>query len=244
MIHVGTAGWSISSRYKDSFPQAGSHLQRYAKRFDVVEINTSFYRHHQAQTYARWASSVPKDFRFSLKTPNTLTHEGELKAHRDVLAQFAEEVSQLGDKLAVVLVQLPPKLECDAAGARRFFKAFRKRVDVPIAFEPRHPSWASPKIDALLKACSVTRVAADPPPWAGADEPGGCTDLAYFRWHGKPRKYYSDYDAEALDAVAAQLIAADAYAKDVWMILDNTALGHALGNAFTLQEKLSSVGRT
>jgi len=152
MIHVGTAGWSISSKYKDALPGEGSHLQRYAKQFDIVEINTSFYKHHQPQTYARWAESVSAGFRFSLKTPNTMTHEGELIAHPEVLARFAEEVSQLGDKLAVILVQLPPKLEFSAADARRFFKAFQKRLDVPLVCEPRHPTWAGPEARAWCES--------------------------------------------------------------------------------------------
>jgi uncharacterized protein YecE (DUF72 family) len=239
MIHVGTAGWSISSKYKEAFAGDGSHLQRYARRFDVVEINTSFYRHHQPETYARWAASVPAGFRFSLKTPNTMTHEGELIAHREVLARFAEEVSQLGDKLAVVLVQLPPKLEFDAADAKRFFKAFQKRIHAPLVCEPRHPTWASVEARALLTDCHVARVAADPPPWEGADLPDGWKDLAYFRWHGKPRKYYSDYDRESLAALRTQLAEADQRASNVWMIFDNTALGHALGNALTMQEDIA-----
>jgi uncharacterized protein YecE (DUF72 family) len=242
MIHIGTAGWSLSSRYQDSFPGEGSHLQRYARRFDIVEINTSFYRHHQPQTYARWASCVPDNFRFSLKTPNTLTHEGALTADAEVLARLAEEVGELGDKLAVILVQLPPKLEFDASGAKRFFRAFQKRIDVQLACEPRHPSWSSSEARALLAGCHVARVAADPAPFVGAALPDGWESLAYFRWHGKPRKYYSDYDSESLGALRAQLAEADQRASDVWMIFDNTALGHALGNALTLQEEIS--GRT
>lgn len=173
MIHIGTAGWSIPSRYKDALPGEGSHLQRYANRFDVVEINTSFYRNHQPETYERWASCVPAGFRFSLKTPNTMTHEGELIAHPEVLARFADEVSLLDDKLAVLLVQLPPKLEFDGAEAKRFFKALQKRLRVPLACEPRHPSWSTPKARSLLVASHVARVAADPPPWEGADLPDG-----------------------------------------------------------------------
>jgi hypothetical protein len=61
---VGTAGWSLPSRHAADFPTTGSHLERYATRFDVVEINSSFYRPHRLVTYDRWAASVPDDFRF------------------------------------------------------------------------------------------------------------------------------------------------------------------------------------
>src|SRR6185369_12722525 len=109
--------------------------------------------------------------------------------------RFASEVKALGGKLGVLLVQLPPSLAFDAAAATRFFKAVRKRVDVPLALEPRHPSWGSQPADRLLTRSRVARVAADPAPWVGAESPAGYADLAYFRWHGSPRKYYSDYDA-------------------------------------------------
>jgi len=239
MIHVGTAGWSIPPSYKEALSGEGSHLERYARQFDVVEINSSFKRHHQPQTYARWASCVPANFRFSVKTPNTMTHEGALIAHKDVLARFAEEVTQLGDRLGVVLVQLPPKLEFDAASAKRFFKAFQKRLDVALVCEPRHASWATPKALKLLRDAHVARVAADPPPFEGAALPDGWTELAYFRWHGTPRKYYSEYDRESLDALKAQLAAAAQRASDVWMIFDNTTLGHATGNALTIQKEIA-----
>lgn len=231
-ICVGVAGWSIPSRYKDDLPGDGSHLQRYAERLNAVEINTSFYKHHRPQTYARWAASVPPHFRFSVKVPRALTHDGELTADPDILDQYIEEISGLGDKLGVLLLQLPPKLEYKRRAASQFFKAIQRRIDVPIACEPRHASWGSEQANALLNDFSVARVAADPPLWPGADEPGGWPGLVYFRWHGQPRKYYSDYGASCLQKLETEMAASRA--KRVWAIFDNTAHGHALGNALTV----------
>ncbi|MDY6949603.1 MAG: DUF72 domain-containing protein [Pseudomonadota bacterium] len=228
-IYVGVAGWSIPARYQDEFPGAGSHLQRYAERLSAVEINSSFQRHHRAQTYARWAGSVPAHFRFSVKMPRALTHEGELTARADVLDRFVEEVRGLADKLAVLLVQLPPKLAFDRRAASQFFKAVQRRLDVPLVCEPRHPTWGSVQANDLLVGHRIARVAADPVPWPGAGEPGGWPGLVYFRWHGQPRKYYSDYGAACLAKLQAEVVAARA--KQVWAIFDNTAHGHALGNA-------------
>jgi uncharacterized protein YecE (DUF72 family) len=232
MIYVGVAGWSIPSRYKDEFPGAGSHLQRYAERLNAVEINSSFHRHHRVQTYARWAESVPPHFRFSVKMPRALTHEGELTARADVLDRFVEEVGGLGDKLGVLLVQLPPKLEFNRRAASQFFKAVQRRLDVPLACEPRHPTWGPERADKLLVDHQIARVAADPVLWPGANEPGGWPGLVYFRWHGQPRKYYSDYGADCLAKLEAAVAAARA--KQVWAIFDNTAHGHALGNALAI----------
>jgi uncharacterized protein YecE (DUF72 family) len=231
VIRVGTAGWAIPSRYQEQLAGDGSHLERYARLLNAVEINSSFHRQHRAQTYLRWAGSVPANFRFAVKVPRTLTHDGELAPLPDVLDQFAEEVHGLGRKLAVLLVQLPPKLEFEASVARRFFRELRKRIDVSIACEPRHPSWGSKRADSVLTDCAVARVAADPSPWPGAGEPGGDERLAYFRLHGQPRKYYSDYDQEQLESLWRHAAAARRTASQVWCIFDNTAHGHALGNA-------------
>jgi uncharacterized protein YecE (DUF72 family) len=239
LTRVGTAAWAIPSRYKERMPVDGSHLERYAQRLNAVEINSSFHRHHQLQTYERWAASVPRHFRFSVKLPQALTHEGALTAMPEVLDRFKEEVSGLGSKLAVLLLQLPPSLELDARAARRFFAALRKRFDVKVVCEPRHPSWGAPRADRLLAGCGVARVAANPAPWPGADEPGGFAKLAYFRWHGKPRKYYSDYDSESLAALKQSLVAARRQASDVWCIFDNTAHGFALGNALATADTLA-----
>jgi uncharacterized protein YecE (DUF72 family) len=234
--YVGAAGWSIPSRYKDDLPGAGSHLERYAQQLNAVEINSSFHRHHRAQTYARWAASVPVKFRFAVKTPRALTHEQGLVAEPEVLDRFVEEVSGLGLKLAVLLVQLPPRLEFDRQAAARFFRQIYKRIDIRIACEPRHPSWSSKQATSLFVDQAIARVAADPPLWPGANEPGGDTPWVYFRWHGQPRRYYSDYGKDCLATLQKQLTTARA--KEAWAIFDNTAHGFALSNALAVADAL------
>jgi uncharacterized protein YecE (DUF72 family) len=238
-IYIGTAGWTIPSRYQDALAGTGSHLQKYSQRLNAAEINSSFRRHHRVQTYERWALSVPMHFRFSVKAPSTLTHDGELTALPEVLEQFTEEVRGLGHKLGVLLVQLPPRLAFDERAVRAFFGGLRKRIDVQIACEPRHPSWSAGKANCLLAEYGVARVAADPPPWPGADEPGGCERLAYFRWHGQPRKYYSDYDALQLASLQQRMRIAAERAMEVWTIFDNTVLGCAMGNALATADAVA-----
>jgi uncharacterized protein YecE (DUF72 family) len=234
VTHIGTAGWAIPTQYKDRLPDGGSQLERYAQRLNAVEINSSFHRHHRAQTYVRWAAAVPAEFRFAVKVPRALTHDGELTPKTDVLDRFGDEVRGLGSKLAVLLVQLPPKLAFDAAHMTSFVDALRKRIDVRIACEPRHASWGAPEVDRLLANLEVARVAADPAPWLGAGEPGGSEKLAYFRWHGQPRKYYSNYEEEELAWLRRQVTLAENKASDVWIMFDNTAHGCALGNALAM----------
>jgi uncharacterized protein YecE (DUF72 family) len=233
-LWVGTAGWSVPSRYAAELPPGGSHLERYARRFDAVEINSSFYRPHQRKTYQRWAQSVPPGFRFSVKLPKAMTHEALLADCGALLDGFAGGVTGLGDRLGVLLVQLPPKLTFDRRVADRFFSDLRQRLDAPVVCEPRHASWFTPHVSGWLAERRVARVASDPAPVPGAGAPGGWSGLAYYRWHGSPRIYYSDYDEIALAALGKRLDEQRQHDVSTWCILDNTALGAALGNALAL----------
>jgi uncharacterized protein YecE (DUF72 family) len=233
-LRIGTAGWSVPSRYGAEFPTSGSHLERYAQRLNAVEINSSFYRSHQRKTYQRWAASVPAGFRFAVKVPKAMTHERRLDDCGALLERFVAEVSGLGDRLGVLLVQLPLKLAFEKRVTNRFFRDLRQRIEVAVACEPRHASWFTPEINDWLAERCIARVAADPAPVSRAGEPGGWNGLAYYRWHGSPRTYYSDYDDAALAALGKRLDAQRQRGIPAWCILDNTASGVALGNALAL----------
>jgi uncharacterized protein YecE (DUF72 family) len=238
MIFIGTAGWNIPARYANAFPGNGSHLERYGAVMNTVEINSSFYRPHRRATYERWAASVPAGFRFSVKLPRAITETHGLRDCDALLARFVEEVSGLGGKLGVLLAQLPPHLTYDPAVATDFFARLRGMTVAAIACEPRHPSWFTAEADVMMRHHDVARVAADPPRAPGDGTPGGRPGFSYWRLHGSPKIYYSDYIPAALDTVAAQLRHAKA---DAWCIFDNTAAFAALGNALDLRERLEPI---
>lgn len=197
-IFVGTAGWSIPRAYADTFKAEGSALERYASNFRAVEINSSFHRPHRASTWARWADSVPAHFRFSVKVPKTITHERKLADCNELIDRFLHELSPLGLKLAVLLIQLPPKLAYDAKLASSFFGYLARRTSAQLACEPRHASWFEDAATDLLSHTGVARVAADPAPVAIASRPGEAQGLRYWRLHGSPRMYYSSYGEQHL----------------------------------------------
>ncbi len=244
-VRIGCAGWSVPRAESSRFAAAGSHLERYASRLDAVEINSSFHRPHRPATYARWRASVPADFRFSVKLPRAITHDLRLQEAGEPLAAFVREVAGLGEKLGCLLVQLPPSLSFDpamAAVAEGFFAGLRALIAapaVPVACEPRHPTWFTPTADDLLRGLGVARVAADPARVPAAAEPGGWRGLAYYRLHGSPRTYYSEYSEEFLAALAARLQAEPG--RPVWCIFDNTALGAATANALDLRRRLEGL---
>lgn len=232
LIRIGTAGWAIPSALRPDFPSHGTLLEKYASRMKAVEINSSFYRPHQRKTYQRWAAGVPADFRFSVKLPRSITHERRLADFEEPLARFLEDVSGLGAKLGVILVQLPPSLAFQAAAAEELFAALAK-MPCRLACEPRHGSWFTPEADAVLRRWGVARVAADPPRHPADGVPGGARRLAYYRWHGAPKIYWSAYGEETLAALAETLRAEPA--EEAWCIFDNTAAGAALDDALRLR---------
>ena len=233
-IYIGTAGWSIPRTEQRRFPAGESLLARYAKALPAVEINSTFYRPHRATTFERWAASVPRAFRFSVKIPSAITHDQRLAGTAPLLKTFLADLAPLGSRFGCLLVQLPPSLAFDTRVARAFFTALRKQFDGGVAFEPRHASWFEDRADRLLDGFKVARVAADPPRVEGGGEPGGWPGLAYFRLHGSPRMYYSAYEDQYLNALAVRLRALRRRRIPTWCIFDNTTLGAASGNALDL----------
>lgn len=238
---IGCAGWNIPKAYAARFPEEGSHLQRYARIFPAVEINSSFYRPHKPETYERWAASVPEGFRFAVKVPRTITHIQRLKESSTGLDAFLSECEHLGVKLGPLLVQLPPSLSFDARTVDSFFNALRKRFSGEVACEPRHPTWFAPEPERLLSTLQVARVAADPAVVPEAAEPGGWGGLVYYRLHGSPRTYYSAYSADYLETKASELVESVAAGTKAWCIFDNTAEGEATGNALAIISACSSI---
>ncbi len=232
MIFIGCAGWSLGREHWPEFPAEGTHLQRYATRFNCVEINSSFYRPHRRQTYERWADSVPNDFRFAVKIPKHITHELRLASCEAALDKFLAECCGLGERLGSLLVQLPPSLAFDEAIAEAFFMTVRQRFSRAVVLEPRHQSWVG--AETMLLTHQITQAAVDPSRISSDALPRGRAELQYWRLHGSPRIYHSAYDSTYLQSLALALQSAAAAGAATWCIFDNTASGAALGNALTL----------
>lgn len=235
---IGTAGWSVPKPHAEDFPGDGTHLERYSRRLNAVEINSSFYRPHKPATYARWAESVPDGFRFAVKVPKEITHTRRLAAAGELLDRFLADAAGLGAKLGPLLVQLPPSLRYDAAVVGEFFDALRTRHGELVALEPRHASWMTAEAETLLDRFHVARVAADPPRAEADASPGGWPGLIYLRLHGSPRIYYSAYPPEYLRDVGRRLTQAAARGAAAWCIFDNTAAGAATADALTVARAL------
>ncbi|UPA27616.1 DUF72 domain-containing protein [Shinella oryzae] len=231
MPFIATAAWSIPKTVAQRFPETGTGLERYAAVFNGVEINSTFYRRHQAKTFERWAASVPEHFRFAVKIPREITHEARLHDIGGLFHAFLDEIHGLNEKLGPLLCQLPPSLAFDAKTANEAFAAMRRNHAGTIVIEPRHKSWASEPATMLLQRHAIDRVLADPAPvWpeTGFDEPP-----KYARLHGTPKIYYSSYSEADIRRFGERL------AEDSWCVFDNTASGAAIENALTMRDLLN-----
>jgi uncharacterized protein YecE (DUF72 family) len=236
-IRIGTAGWSIPRAAASRFDAAGTHLERYARRFDCAEINSSFHRPHAVTTYAKWRASTPPAFRFAVKIPRTISHDLKLQEAREPFAAFLAQTDGLADKRGPMLLQLPPSLSFDRSVVTRFLSMVRRVYGGPMVCEPRHATWFSPLVGALLKRYRIARVAADPPQVPDSTTPAGWPRVAYFRLHGSPRTYWSRYDEPAVAALA-ETITRITTAEEIWCVFDNTASGAAIDNAWELRERV------
>jgi uncharacterized protein YecE (DUF72 family) len=237
-MRIATAGWSIPRDARETIAASGSSLERYATVLGATEINTTFYRRHRSTTFERWRDSVPSAFRFAVKMPRTITHEAGLVAPRIALRELCDDIRGLGAKLGPILVQLPASFPFDRRRVDTFFRTLRGMHDGRVACEPRNATWYTDDASEVLSRYDIARVVADPPRPAAAARPAETASFAYYRLHGSPRVYWSSYDAERLESLAAEL-RSFSKTKVVWVVFDNTASGAAWVNA----ERLAALVR-
>ncbi|MCC2644767.1 MAG: hypothetical protein K0R94_545 [Burkholderiales bacterium] len=235
MIYIGTAGWGIPTRLSEKFPGQGTHLERYARILNCVEINSSFYKLHKPETYEKWARLTPQNFRFSVKLSRYFTQEARLGDTSGLLNETLDGISQLGNKWAVLLVQLPPSLLFDQNVAAKFFRRLCSLCPQPITLEPRHISWTSEQAIDLLAVYQISKVIADPEPvFLAPEKCKGLSKILYYRLHGSPEIYKSSYSSDYIKSMRNQM--SEYSKKNVWCIFNNTTLGFATENAIELQE--------
>lgn len=239
-VLIGCAGWGLSSANKHLFPEMGSHLESYAAILPCVEINTSFYRLHRPETYARWRDSVPDSFRFSVKLLRTITHFKRLQDCKADLAEFLETVSPLEKKWGCLLVQFPPGFQFPGTRAKEFFSLLRELVKTDIVCEPRHPSWFQEDIYKWMNKLDISYVDADPPVAGFNKSINQAQETQYIRLHGSPLIYQSAYSEDYLDQLACTLKMNYASGVRSWCIFDNTASGAAIDNAVSLLRRLNT----
>jgi uncharacterized protein YecE (DUF72 family) len=162
-LHVGTSGYSYKEWKGSFYPDdlsAKEMLRYYGERLSSVEINNTFYRLPKASVLESWADQVPDGFRFSIKASRRITHFTRMKAEaREPTEYMLSTLETLGQRLGVVLFQLPPNLKADPERLSGFLEMLPHGL--PAAFEFRHESWSSDEVHDLLRSRGMALVCAD-----------------------------------------------------------------------------------
>nr|WP_221203189.1 DUF72 domain-containing protein [Modestobacter versicolor] len=235
-VAVGTSGWSYAHwdgvLYPPGTPPA-DRLGHYVRRFGTVELNASFYRWPRTATFASWRRRLPPGFQLSVKAPRGLTHAKRLYAPEAWVDRLVACWHELGDKRAVLLVQLHPAHERD--DARLDFLLGRLPGWMRVAVEFRHPSWHDEAVYRLLERHGAAYVV-----MSGAGLPcvlRATAPFVYVRMHGPdPQHLYAgSYPTADLRWWADRVREWSAGGRDVFVYFNNDGYGHAVRNAEELR---------
>lgn len=236
-IHIGTSGWSYKHWHGTFYPQGTKQKDEfayYARKFDSVEINNTFYRLPNETVFEGWEQHSPPNFLFILKASRYITHMKKLHDPDESLNRFLYHAAFLKKKLGPVLFQLPPFMKANTALLSEFLEA------LPAAnryvFEFRNPDWQRQDIYALLRqhncCCCIYELAGQLTPMIRT------ADFMYVRLHGPGDKYRGNYDEKTL-RMWADRCRKWAVEGDVFVYFDNDEKGFAAFNALRLQEMVN-----
>jgi uncharacterized protein YecE (DUF72 family) len=237
-IHIGTSGWTYPHWQKNFFPEdlpADERLTYYARHFNTVEINTTFYGTPQRATVRAWRAAVPKTFRFAIKASRFTTHNKKLLEPRKSTVKFFRAVEPIGDVTLAILFQLPPKWKFNPQRLRDFLKKMPR--DYRYAFELRNPTWLCPEAYAILNEFSAALCIYD---LRGFLSPKEVTsDFVYVRLHGpEAAAYRGSYPDSTLRQWRQDILQWQRRKKSVLVYFDNDEKAYAASDAQKLLRQL------
>jgi len=263
-VRTGTAGWVFEPWRGSFYPQGlvqKKELSYAASRLTSIEINATFRANQKPASFARWAADTPAWFQFSVKGPQLVTHIRRLKSCAEPLANFfASGPLALGDRLGPFVWQLPPNLAFDPDIFSAFLELLPRDVEsylslagkadaakqapylettgvtrIRHAIEPRHDSFQTPEVDAILARYNIARVIADT-----VDQPQRSltADFAYCRLQGPARPGAEFYSESDIADWAATMDRWRQSGVDVYAYFVHADKLHAPANAMALRKAL------
>ena len=241
-IHIGCSGWAYKHWrgifYPKDLPQK-RWFEFYAREFDSVEINNTFYRLPSGDTFEKWRKQAPPGFCYAVKANRYLTQAKKLKDCAEPLERMMTAVRRLGDRLGPMLCQLPPNLKLNLERLENFLKILPK--DATSVFEFRDKSWYVPDTYALLNHYGASFCVHDMP--GSASERIAVGPVAYVRFHGGEGKYWGRYSDEGLLGWADWILGEARDGRSVWCYFNNDIHGHAIEDARTLKSMVRQMRR-
>lgn len=234
-LYIGCSGFYNSDWKGSLYPEdakSKDFLTLYSQAFNCVEINSTFYRKPMAKTLLKWTGETPDDFQFFIKIPKTISHEKRLEGCREEISEFCLHIQEhLKEKLSGFLYQFPPS-----------FKNTPENIDLIVnnldfnylnVIEFRHESWWRDEILNLLKDHQIV--------FSGVSFPGNLPEdvvvnhpgILYYRLHGTPVLYKSEYSEEFVNQLAEEIKAGQ---RQTFIFFNNTWGTAAVKNALYLKK--------
>jgi uncharacterized protein YecE (DUF72 family) len=233
-VRIGCSGWQYQDWRGIFYPKGCGQprwLQHYAKTFDTVEVNSTFYRLASKNAVARWVEQTPPDFCFALKASRYLTHIKKLTDLRQGIERYYERIEPLvgTPKLGPIVWQLPPTFKRDD-------DALEQLPPGRHCFEFRHESWFDDEVYDRLRAYGAALVIGDHPqrPWQAYEM---TTDWTFVRFHYGRRGRRGNYSQTELEAWAKRI---EQWRRqvEVFVYFNNDWEGFALNNGRWLRKRL------
>ncbi|WP_027379465.1 DUF72 domain-containing protein [Chryseobacterium daeguense] len=233
-LFIGCSGFYNNDWKGSLYPEdakSKDFLTLYSKEFNSVEINSTFYRKPTAKTLLKWMDETADDFKFFIKIPKTISHEKRLKDCKEEISEFCHHVeAHLKEKLSGFLYQFPPSFKNTPENLDLILKNLDFNFLNVIEF--RHESWWRDEVFSILKENSIV--------FSGVSFPGNLPEdviinhpeILYYRLHGKPVLYKSEYSEKFLNDLAEKI---KDFQGKVFIFFNNTWGNAAIKNALYLK---------
>jgi len=233
-LFIGCSGFYNNDWKGSLYPEdakSKDFLTLYSQTYNSVEINSTFYRKPTAKTLIKWFDETPDDFRFFIKIPKTISHEKKLKDCKEEILEFCNHIQiNLKEKLSGFLYQFPPSFKNTPENISLIFDNLDFNFLNVIEF--RHNSWWTDEISKLLQENNIV--------FSGVSFPGNMSEdviinhseIIYYRLHGKPILYKSEYPEDFLDEIAEKIKDSQ---KKTFIFFNNTWGTAAIKNSLYLK---------
>ncbi|WBV60801.1 DUF72 domain-containing protein [Chryseobacterium camelliae] len=236
-LYIGCSGFYNNDWKGSLYPEGAKSkdfLSLYSQKFNCVEINSTFYRKPTAKTLLKWADETPDNFKFFIKIPKAISHEKLLKDSKEDISKFCHHIQDhLKEKLSGFLYQFPPS-----------FKYTQENINLILSnldfnflnvIEFRHESWWREDIFTLFKENNIV--------FSGVSFPGNLpedviinrSEILYYRLHGKPVLYKSEYTEDFLNDLAKKIKNSQ---HKIFIFFNNTWGTAAIKNSLYLKKIL------
>ena len=234
--HIGCSGFSYKEWREEFYPKGlaqSKWFNYYTEHFDTLELNVTFYRFPTLNSLKGWYDKAPDPFSFSAKVPRSITHFKKFEGTERMINDFYGLLKEgLREKLACVLFQLPPTLIYSKEKLEKIISQVDPAFNNVIEF--RHESWWKKSVQTLLKNHNISFCGVSFPK-ISFDDAVINTATCYYRFHGVPKLFYSEYDEAFIEKIYNQIIH-NKKAETAYIYFNNTASLAALHNAKYFQK--------